>query len=128
MVVIRCMLIVSSLVLWHVSSGQSSLKLTKSTWKSRYFHYQNNYRFLTDSTGMVTRDSHVGDSIFHTSMDITFSYTLIEDTLTIVCDSCVSKEPDTYVKSKDDEQQEVIFISTFQYTYGREWLYKKEEE
>jgi hypothetical protein len=110
--------------------------LKGSEWSSEFYYYHNRYFFKTNSSG-YSEDGQYGwstaidpehynnskDSILYEEKEA-FTYKLVDTVLTITYKSKEEgNEPRIFYLEKR-KNKEVVFRSEYEYTYGREYLFK----
>ncbi|MCE3228788.1 MAG: hypothetical protein K0S32_3339 [Bacteroidetes bacterium] len=123
-------LILNSAILLMLSAcgRRTNASLQGSEWTSNFYHYQNKYYFLTESTGF-SKDGQflwstlIDPALYNNSRDsidysdpVNFTYTLKDTVLTIEYTNGV-QEKRVFYKAGDS-----LFISEYEYAYGKEGI------
>ena len=119
-----------------INQKKTENNLIGSEWSSEFYYYHNRYFFKTKSTG-YSEDGQFGwstaidpklynnskDSILYEDKEA-FTYKLEDTVLTITYKSKEEgNEPRIFYMEKR-KNNEIIFRSEYEYTYGREYLFK----
>lgn len=120
----------------------SKMNILKGTlWTSDFYHYHNNYYFITDSTGF-SQDGQflwstaIDPSLYNNSRDSIgydddqpFKYSLKDTVLTIKYSSAdnntINDHRIFYLQKGDSDK--ILFISAYEYSYGHEGLLFKKQ-